>query len=131
MSLERGFADIDKLLVALLEDLAGGAGHCGNETPADLQDRMPFIRPRKVDGSRDQIFDRPVVELHVFADLRSVAVPLADQVFELLMSRPAPHPAIDAVACAPAPREIPWGDGKIRCVSANYAFELRRTKLRD
>lgn len=123
------FANINHLLVYLLEDLAGGEEHCDSETPADLYDRLPFIRVRKVDGDRDRLFDRPIVEIDAFALTELQGQQLGDEIFEYLMRVPSPHPAIDATFCSPSPRELPWADERIRRFSATYAFDLRRTKL--
>lgn len=125
------FANINHLLVLLLQDLAGGEGHCGSETPTDLIQHLPFIRTRKVDGDRDRLSDRPIVEVDVFGLTEDATSRLADDVFELLMRVPSPHPAIDYTYCSPAPRELPWADERIRRFSATYAFDLRRTKLLD
>lgn len=123
------FADIEVLLVVLLQDLAGGEDHCDTETPENLIDVLPFIRARKVGGDRDPVFDRPIVEIDVFGPSRAAAQPLAEQVFEFLMGRqPSPSTAIDSTVCGESPRELPWGDGRIRRWSASYAFDLRRTK---
>jgi hypothetical protein len=126
---ERVFADVDILLAVLLEDLVGGPEHTDSETPLDLLDRLPFIRARKVDGDRDAVYDRPIVEIDVFGPLRSVAQPIAELVFERLMRKPPPHPAIDLVVCGESPRQLPWGDGRIRRWSATYGLDLRRTKM--
>lgn len=123
------FADIDVLLVLLLQDLAGGEDHCDTETPDDLLERLPFLRCRKVDGDRDRLFDRPIVEIDVFGLTRAVAQPLSEVVFEFLLRVPSPSQAIDRTYCNPSPRELPWGDGRIRRWSATYAFDLRRTKI--
>lgn len=123
------FADIEVLLVLLLQGMAGGAEHCDTETPENLFDVLPFIRARKVGGDRDRLLDRPVVEIDAFGPSRAVVVPLADAVFELLMGKPSPSPAIDSTVCGEGPRELPWGDGRIRRWSATYAFDLRRTRL--
>lgn len=131
MSEPRGvFADPEVLVVVgLLQDLVGGDDHADAETPDDLIDRLPFIRARKIDGTRDAIYDRPVLEVDVFDKSRALAQPLSEVVFERLMRRPPAHPAIDAVYCTPSPRELPWGDGRIRRWSATYGFSLRRTRL--
>lgn len=125
------FANINHLLAFLLQNLAGGEDHCDSETPADLLQRLPFIRARKVDGDRDRLFDRPIVEIDVFDLTEAGSSRLADDVFEYLMRVPSPHPAIDATYCSPSPRELPWADERIRRFSATYAFDLRRTKLLD
>lgn len=131
MSEPRGvFADPEILIVVgLLQDLVGGAEHADSETPEDLIDRLPFIRARKIDGDRDAIYDRPVLEVDAFGISRQVAQPLSELVFERLMRRPPAHPAIDAVYCSPSPRQLPWGDGRIRRWSATYGFSLRRTRM--
>jgi hypothetical protein len=123
------FPDIEVLISLVLQDLAGGPEHADSETPDDLLDRLPFIRSLKVDGDRSRISDRPVLEVDVFGPSRAVAQPLSERVYERLMRVPAPHPAIDTVITVNAPRELPWGDNRIRRWSATYAFSLRRTRI--
>jgi hypothetical protein len=122
------FADFEVLLVTVLQDLAGGEDHCDTETPTDLIDRLPFIRARKIDGFRDRLTDQPIADVDCFAPDRSARA-LADEVFERLMRQVPPHPAIDSVVCSEAPRELPWGDGRIRRWTASYGFSLRRTRI--
>lgn len=122
------FADVDVLLVLLLQDLAGGADFCDTETPDNLHELPRFIRCRKVDGDRDHLFDRAIAEVDCFGPTRAVAQPLSEDVFEYLMRKPSPSPAIDRTYCSPSPRELPWPGGRMRLWSATYAFDLRRTK---
>jgi hypothetical protein len=123
------FADIEVLLVGLLTGLAGGEQFCDTETPENLQDLPRFIRCRKIDGGRDHLYDRPIAEIHCFGPTRAVAQPLSEDVFEFLMRKPSPSPAIDVTYCSPAPRELPWPGARVRLWSANYAFDLRRTRI--
>lgn len=127
---EAVFPDIEVVVVLLLQDLVGGADHCDTETPSDLLDKLPFIRVRKVDGFRGKLADQPVCEIDTFALKRAVAQPLSEQVYERLMGRPrSPSPAIDTTFCNESPRELPWGDERIRRWSATYGFSLRRSRL--
>jgi hypothetical protein len=123
------FANIEHLLAYLFEALMGGPDHTGSETPADLNDRLPFARFMRVDGGRDQLYDNPTVEVSVYALTEAEGLALADSICDQLLRRPAPHPAIDFVYCEPAPREVPHGDGTVRRFDATYSLELRRTRL--
>ena len=120
------FPHVQKLLVLLLEDMAGGADHTGTEAPDDLQDRLPFVRVRRITGDSDRLNDRPVVEVDVFAATQDLAWRLAEDIREYLVGPPPPHPLLDRIDCEQGPRELPWADQRLRRWGADYRVTSRR-----
>ncbi len=123
---ETRFPHVQKLLVLALEGLAGGAEHTGTETPDDLQDRLPFVRVRRVTGDSTWLNDRPVVEVDVFAATQDVAWRLAEDIRDYLVGPPPPLPLLDRIDCEQGPRELPWADGRVRRWGADYRVTSRR-----
>lgn len=123
----RRFPDVQAALVALLEQLAGGAQHTGIETPENLQDVMPFIRVRRVAGASDQLHDYADVDVDVFAAEYRQAEPLAERVRQFLTGpkHRVGDVVLDRIVCQSAPVELPWAPG-VRRIGATYLVVSRR-----
>lgn len=120
------FPDVARLLSTDLETLAG-VGRTGGQTPANLEELLPFIRILRTGGSSDHVSDRPIVWVDVFAATYAAGEVLAEQVRQRLVGPPPPIPALDKVRCDTAPRELPWGDpAVVRRFQAIYAITTRR-----
>lgn len=122
------FPDVERALLDLIAPLLGSAEQTGTETPADLQQRLPFGRVTRVGGPDDGISDRAVVDVDVFAATRSQAYDIAESVRQLLLA--APHAVagvvLDSVGTIVGPRELPWADENVRRWSATYRAVARR-----
>lgn len=102
-----------------------GADDVGLETPADLADRQRFVRAYRVEGGSGLINDHPVVEVDVFAPTYAVGEPLAELIRQHL-TRPRASTVLDRIDCPIGPRELPWGDGRMRRFGATYEAVTRR-----
>lgn len=120
------FPDVEVVIADVIADLFGGPEHTGGETPADLAGLLPFARVLRIDGPTGRTDDFALVEVDVFAELRTVGKPLADDVRDFLTQRRPPSPLLDRIACDIGPRELPWGDGVIRRWGATYTVTSRR-----
>lgn len=120
------FPDVQRILVAGLEDLVG-VGRAAVQTPDDLETRLPFVRVMRLGGGRTQISDVPSVDVDVFAGSYVAAEALAEQI-DAWLCGPPPGPAlVDHVVCESAPRELPWSDGiAVRRWGATYQVWTRR-----
>ena len=120
------FPDIQRVLVTLARTVEGVAA-AGTETPADLQQRLPFVRVARIGGPRTSTLDSPTVDVDVFASTYAVGQSLAGRVSDLFLS--APHVAggalIDTAASITGPVEVPWADPGVRRFLATYRFTLR------
>lgn len=121
------FPDVQRVLVAELEALAGD-GHTAIETPADLAERLPFVRVLRSGGYSDRIADHAVVDIDVFAASYTAVELLAEQIRQHLVGPPPPVGALDRVEVEVAPRELPWGDGTVRRFGATYRTHARRRR---
>lgn len=121
------FPDVHRLLLAVLEDLAGGEGHLGTQTPADLAARLPFIRVARIGGPSDRISDYARVAIDVFGATYAEAEALAALVHELLTGTRlrAGGAVVDRVGVDQAPVELPWSP-QIRRFQGRYLFVSRR-----
>lgn len=125
--IDRRFPDVTKLLAAaLLVWVDGDDARTGPTTPDDLQTRLPFIRARRIGGSRSRVTDYPTVSIDVFADSYTDAETLAENIAQWLTGPPPPIAVFDRVTYDVAPREIPWGDERIYRFQAQYTVETRR-----
>ncbi|MFI7608785.1 hypothetical protein ACIBTV_27245 [Micromonospora sp. NPDC049366] len=124
------FPDVQRALAALLEPLAGGAGHTGAQTPENLQQVLPFIRVYRRGGSSDRFNDYASVEVDVFAATYggdSGAEALSERVRQFLTGQPhAIGPVVlDRITCTSAPAERPWAPD-VRRIGATYQVVSRR-----
>lgn len=122
----RRFPDVQRALVTLVEQVAG-AGRAGAETPADLQERMPFVRVLRVGGGSDHLSDYAVVDVDVFAGAYTVAEPLAERIRQHLTGPPprVGPVVLDRITCQSGPAELPWAPG-VRRFGATYLVAARR-----
>lgn len=119
--------DVEVLLVAYLETVVDSPAQADTETPADFTGLTPFVRAYRSAGSSDRLHDFADIQLDVFHQLRSVAVPLARRIQALLIGPPPPISAFDRIECPVSPRELPWGDDDtIRRWGATYRVVSRR-----
>lgn len=126
----RDFPNIEHLVAGLFAAELGGAGHVGSVTPEDLEQRLPFLRVVRTGGTRSHLFDYPVVELDLFDVDEQTGAPRASAIVNRLLSKPPPHPGLDAAACDPSFRELPWGDNEnVRRWGATFYFETRQVRV--
>ncbi len=122
----RRFPDVQRVLVTLLEPLAG-AGRAGIETPGDLQQKLPFVRVVRTGGSSTRLSDYALVDVDCFAATYTAAELLAERVRQYLTGPPLRSgPAVlDRITCQSAATELPWAPG-IRRLNATYQVTARR-----
>ncbi|MEV2277869.1 DUF3168 domain-containing protein [Nocardiopsis sp. NPDC049922] len=119
------FPDIEDVLCEALADL----GETGSETPADLQDHLPFIRPTRIGGSDDRRTDTSRVDIDCFGATRAQAWQVARAVQQRLISGPVHVPGvglIDRARTELGPRRAPHPDETVRRVLATYRVSTRR-----
>lgn len=123
-----GFPDIESAVGDAIAELAGGDGHWGTVTPADLQQQLPFIRVRRFGGSDDRLTDQARVDVDYFAATRAAAWAGAEAVRQRLISRPLRVGAvvIDQVTTTSGPIQVPWDDPNVRRVTGAYTASARR-----
>lgn len=130
--LRRVFPDVQKALVDDLVKLVGGLDdHTGTVTPADLEQRLPFIRVRRLPGFHDALNDFAPVDIDIFGGSYGEAMDLARQVDAYLTAEGAPPIAVfDKIRNEGGPYELPWDDeGDIRRIGLNYVITSRRRVL--
>ena len=124
------FPDVALVLIEVFADIAAAASAATvTNLPADLQAVLPVIRVRRLGGGDDRWTDAPRVDVEVYAATRAVAVPLAEQLRQRLLSRPhaTAHGVIDRAVTEVGPQEIPYEDQDVRLVAATYRLSLRRS----
>jgi hypothetical protein len=124
-----GYPDIERVLCDLLADL----GNTGTRTPDNLQDRLEFIRIRRVGGNDDQVTDRARVDVEVFAATRAAGETLTEQIRRRLSVRgpltvtSGGRPVVvDRSQLLAGPVELAWPDPEVRMFHATYQLESRR-----
>lgn len=123
------FPDVQKVLVATLQPLAGGVTHTGTATPPNLAEVLPFVRVRRVDGPRDRVNDYAQVEVDVFAAAYAAGEPLAEAIAQFLSTARAVSPLLDRIECDTAFRELPHGNGVVRRWGATFTVVSRRRQV--
>lgn len=128
-----GFPNIAKAGVYLLADLVGGLDHADIATPADLQQRLPFIRVGRTTGPDDGTSDFPVFDVDYFAATWDEACDGAEAVRDFLASGyhfvewSDGSALIDSVVTAVGPRQLPWlATGVVR-FTGTYRAQTRRS----
>jgi len=123
------FPDIHHLLITVLEALAGGREHLGIQTPAQLAERLPFIRMVRTGGLSDRVSDYARVTIDVFGPTYAETEQLAARVHEYVTGSRlrAGGAVVDRVAVDQAPVELPWSP-QIRRFQGRYLFVCRRTR---
>lgn len=126
------FRDEEAEVLRIIGEHFAGKGetiHKGDQTPNDdaLEDVLPFVRVGRVGGAPNRgssHTDRPVVDIDVLAATRAEAKRIANEIEQLLMSKP--HP-IDSCFVLMGPQRVPWVEGStIRRMYASYHLALRR-----
>jgi hypothetical protein len=129
-----GFGDVAKAWTVLLRPFVDNdPGRIGTSAPADLDDRLPFIRVRRTGGPTDRVNDAPTLLVDVFADTYAVAEPLAGRIRDWLLFN-GPHKAngliFDRIGCDSSPQELPWSDtATVRRFGATYTCVFRAHRL--
>jgi hypothetical protein len=123
------FPDIHRVLLTVLEDLAGGAGHLGLQTPTKLAERLPFLRVRRTGGHSDRLSDFARVEIDIFDGTYAAAERRAAAVHEFVTRTRlrAGRAVVDRVAVDQAPVELPWSP-QVRRFAGRYLFVCRRIR---
>lgn len=120
------FPDLELGLVDLFASLVP-AGYTGTDTPADLEQRLPYVRVNRIGGRDDGVTDSGSYDVDFFAASRASAVALADQGDDLLRdARTAGDFLIDNVRTDVGLRRLPWPNPKVRRRSATYTVSARR-----
>lgn len=123
------FPDVELLLVTLLADLADG--NIDIETPADLQDHLPFIRVTRIGGQGTRWSSAPHIDVDALVGVgnRSAGMALAQACEARLSSFPHVIPdvgVIDTVATDVSPNEVPWNDPAVLLFTSSYTVTVRR-----
>ena len=125
------FQDEEAVLLAIIRAYYLSKGQtifAGDQTPdRDLESKLPFVRVGRVGGAPirgSEHTDRPVIDIDVLAGTRADAKRIANEIEQLLMSRPKP---IDDCNVLMGPQRVPWVEGvPIRRMYASYQLSLRR-----
>jgi hypothetical protein len=126
----RRFPDVHVLLIEVLTPLVG-VGRVATQTPADLAQRLPFVRVNRTGGYSDRLCDYARVDVDVFHQTYSDGERLAARVHEFLTGQRlrASNGLVDRVAVDVAPVEVPWDSG-VRRFTGRYLLVSRRTHQR-
>lgn len=128
--IERLFPDVQALLVEDLALFPGVAG-AGIETPADLEEQLPFVRVVRGGGSSDRLNDYPRVDLDVFAGTYAGGVLLARRIQNYLLGPPPPIWQLDRATCETGVHELPWSEDNSgpRRFAMTFTFTARRVPV--
>lgn len=116
-------------------DLLASLGTCGTETPATLENDVPYIRVTRTGGSDDLVFDSSTVSVDVFAGDATTAKAVAEQARQRLVMGPfatgvdyrTAHGRIDTARTVVAPQLLPPTDSdNLRLAVASYRITMRR-----
>lgn len=129
------FPDVEAALMdwlkATFPDLADGGiidQHVGNDVPADVQARLPFVTVERVDGDDDFFTDYPEVDVEVFDSSRNGAYHLSEAIRQRLRD-PLLNLAgvrVDRVLTSTGPRRLPWDADGTHRRGATYRLSIRR-----
>lgn len=125
---QAAFPDAERIVGDLLADLVA-AGSVGNETPANLQDVLPFIRVRRIGGTDDRITDTARVDVDAYAADATTAKDLAEQARQRIITGFAvtAHGILDRGYTESGPALLPVDDtAGIRRVTTTYRVSARR-----
>lgn len=120
------FPDVEDLLA----DALAGFGQAGSEYPADLEEKLPFVRSRRNGGDDDRRTDHPLVDVETAAGTRAQAWETARLVQQRLISGPLHVPGvgiIDRAQTVIGLRPVLHDNPAVRCVLGTYRLSLRRT----
>lgn len=119
------FPDVELALVSLLADLA----RTGTQTPANVEDVLPFLRVACYGGSDDRITDMSRVDVDAFAATKAAASMLAEVVRQRLTGRPhlAGGAVLDRVRTGTKPHYVSYVDNPPPWrYTAAYSITARR-----
>jgi hypothetical protein len=124
MAVLAAFPDVERILGDLLGDL----GTIGSETGIDLQERLPFIRVRRVGGTDDRVTDATRVDIDVYATDATAAKALTETIRQRLISGPSQttYGILDRAWTESGPQTAPTDDQNIRRVITTYRISTRR-----
>lgn len=118
--------DVEDLMLAYLSPL----GTTDSQTPANLQDVLPFITARTFGGSDDGWTQTVSLDVDAFAPTYVAARALARAIRKqlevpLLVVNGV---AFDRISCLVVPFELPYADPNVRRFNATYRVTSRRTR---
>jgi hypothetical protein len=124
----RRFPDVQVLLIEVLGPFVG-VDRIGTQTPADLAQRLPFIRVARTGGYSDRHNDYARVDVDVFHRTYADGERLAARVHEhLSVARlRAGNGLVDRVGVDMAPVELPWASA-VRRFTGQYLLVCRRAR---
>lgn len=126
------YPDVAHAVCDLLRSLVTGAD---TETPADLQEQLPWIRVTRTGGQSDRVTDVASVVVDVFASGATEALGIARQVLQRLIRGPflsdvsfrTAHGQVDRARVTVGPALLPPTDSdNLRLVTASYNISVRR-----
>lgn len=125
------YADVERLLVALLPGLTGGVRAC-TDLPADLLQVLPVVQVARIGGTDSSVsLDVATVDVDSYAASRQAANELAGQVrHALLFALPGAAAAggvVTRVQTLSAPAWRPYDNTTLRRVGASYQLTVRAT----
>lgn len=125
----RRFPDIHVLLIEVLTPFVG-VDRVGTQTPADLGQRLPFIRVNRTGGYSDRLGDYARVDIDTFHRTYVDAERLTARVHEHLITGRlrASNGRVDRVGVDLAPIEAPWATSGVRRFTARYLLVCRRAR---
>ena len=126
----RRFPDVQVLLIEVLTPFVG-VDRVALQTPADLAQRLPFIRVARTGGYSDRLCDYARVDIDVFHRTYADGERLAARVHEYLTGQRlrAGNGLVDRVGVDVAPVELPWASG-VRRFTGRYLLVSRRARTR-
>lgn len=127
---EPRFPDVHILLIEVLTPLVG-VDRVATQTPADLAQRLPFVRVTRTGGYSDRLCDYARVDVDVFHKTYGDGERLAAGLHEYLTLQRlrASNGRVDRVAVDAAPVELPWASG-VRRFTGRYLLITRRARQR-
>lgn len=119
--------DPEDLVKELLADLTATPVH--TSLPADLQDRLPLQRVRRIGGSDDEVTDVARVVVETYAATRDGARDLAEQTRQRFKRRRARTSVgiMDRATTEVAPYTTASPNADVRMRTAIYRMSMRRT----
>lgn len=125
------FPNPERILVEASGALAAGTPprwEAGGVTPAELQEKVPFVRFQRIGGPSDTVNDYPFVTVEVFATTIAEAIDIAEEHRALLVGGHIrnSHGQIDRAICTSAHTELPAPDPNLRRITTTYRCTLRR-----
>lgn len=117
-------SDVEAVIAPWLE--ATLSVTAGAETPADLEDRLPFVRVERVGGPDERFSAHPRIAVDVFAATADEARTLARSVSDALtfLRGPVGDAVVRGVRCDAGPSRQPWANPAIYRRGATYTVSL-------